>query len=71
MKILSVTPKTNHRGPWWLLKTDQDGARKISTANFLDADIALGARNSGAEVTIRTRGGFYYDELQHIALVKP
>lgn len=69
MKILSVTPKTNHRGQWWLIKTNQDGAKKLSTSNMFDAALAERAQASGAEVIVHIRTGWHYDDLTFIRLV--
>lgn len=66
MKILSVVEKSNHRGPWWLIKTDQDGARKLATSNMFDAALAKRAEESGGDVTVRTRSGWHYDDLTFI-----
>lgn len=70
MKIKSVTPKTNHRGSWWLIRVDVPGHRAIATDDMFKASLAERARESNAEVRILTSSGWYYDDLSQIVLVE-
>ena len=70
MKIKSVTKKQNHRGNWWLIKTDEPGRRGIATSNMFHSALAERARDTGAEVRILTSSGWYYDDCSHIELVQ-
>lgn len=67
MKILSVTPKQNHRGDWWLIRAS-GLSRALATDDMFKASLAERARVEGRDVSILTSSGWFYDSLSHITL---
>lgn len=69
MKIKSVTPKWNQRGEWWLIRSDEEGAKAMATSNMFHAALAERARDSQQEVRVLISNGWFYSDLDHIELV--
>ncbi len=67
MKILSVTPKRNHRGDWWLIISDDPLQPKVSTSNMFAASFAEEARKQGLDVTMHSSSGWHYRDLLAIS----
>lgn len=70
MKILSVTPKRNHRGDWWLIITDDPAQPKVSTDSMFAASFAEEAKKQNLDVTMLSSSGWYYRSLLKISTVK-
>ncbi len=68
MKIKSVTTKTNHRGSWWLVLTDQPTDPKLTTTDMFVAALAERAMETGADVKVLTRSGWFYREISHLSI---
>ncbi len=69
MKILSVTPKRNARGDWWLIETDDPAQPKVSTESMFAASFADQALVNQWDVNITSASGWYYRSLLTITRV--
>lgn len=68
MTIVSVTPKWDRKGGWWLIKAS-DG-EKYATRDMFAASVAERAQQIGANVKLLSSSGWNYRNLSLITILE-